>query len=313
MSGATNDHYDDEQPTLGITCAGGDLRRNIMRSAIPECTKLFFDNNMLDYNQPLTDGFYDGGRSVPTLQPLETLRSQQPHTGRDIILLDTRDDFELRATLEKIMNSLRDIPDIRPKVQALSVLVSNYFGGSNKDLISNTEKGIWNMKQLLFSNVVPIGKLQFGVCRHRAVVFKYVADQLRIPCRLVRGDYLSENGTEGHAWNIVLIDGKNLLCDIMHDPGVLYDDDSEKAVHYKRIAKQEGALRYAGGAGMQSLPVPHNVKSAQVAARANDDSDLVKELQQQLATLKFECAIKDIQLERIGARLLEVNPQSTLW
>lgn len=53
------------------------------------------------------------------------------------------------------------------------------------------------------SVVVPIGTLQFGVCRHRAVLMKYLCDRMEppVPCELVRG-YLDFSP---HAWNAVLV------------------------------------------------------------------------------------------------------------
>ncbi|KAG4393516.1 hypothetical protein GLYMA_03G105601v4 [Glycine max] len=45
--------------------------------------------------------------------------------------------------------------------------------------------------------------MQIGVCRHRALLFKYLCDHMvpPVPCELVRG-YLHFSP---HAWNIILI------------------------------------------------------------------------------------------------------------
>ncbi|KAF9607036.1 hypothetical protein IFM89_030809 [Coptis chinensis] len=63
------------------------------------------------------------------------------------------------------------------------------------------EKSLRIIKQARNSNIVPIGTLRWGVCRHRAVLMKYLCDRMvpPIPCELVRGylDFLP------HAWNIV--------------------------------------------------------------------------------------------------------------
>ncbi|KAL5702183.1 hypothetical protein ACHQM5_027430 [Ranunculus cassubicifolius] len=63
------------------------------------------------------------------------------------------------------------------------------------------EKSLRFIKQARNSNVVPIGTLRWGVCRHRAVLMKYLCDRMvpPIPCELVRG-YLDFSP---HAWNIV--------------------------------------------------------------------------------------------------------------
>jgi hypothetical protein len=53
------------------------------------------------------------------------------------------------------------------------------------------------------SPIVPIGTLQYGVCRHRSLLFKYLCDRMepRVPCELVRG-YLDFSP---HAWNVVVV------------------------------------------------------------------------------------------------------------
>ncbi|MCL7044566.1 hypothetical protein MKW94_010538 [Papaver nudicaule] len=65
------------------------------------------------------------------------------------------------------------------------------------------EKSLQTIKQARNSSVVPIGALRWGVCRHRAVLMKYLCDRVDppIPCELVRGylDFMP------HAWNTVLV------------------------------------------------------------------------------------------------------------
>ncbi|KAF5184900.1 Mitogen-activated protein kinase kinase kinase yoda [Thalictrum thalictroides] len=71
----------------------------------------------------------------------------------------------------------------------------------NFDFLDLCEKSIRIIKQARNSNVVPIGTLRWGVCRHRAVLMKYLCDRMvpPIPCELVRG-YLDFSP---HAWNII--------------------------------------------------------------------------------------------------------------
>ncbi|GAB2294674.1 hypothetical protein Dimus_028870 [Dionaea muscipula] len=65
------------------------------------------------------------------------------------------------------------------------------------------EKSFRNIKAACNSVVIPIGTLQFGLCRHRAILMKYLCDRMEppVPCELVRG-YLDFSP---HAWNVVLI------------------------------------------------------------------------------------------------------------
>ncbi|KAK4355557.1 hypothetical protein RND71_024528 [Anisodus tanguticus] len=65
------------------------------------------------------------------------------------------------------------------------------------------EKALRSIKSRQNSIVVPIGSLQFGVCRHRALLMKYLCDRIepRISCELVRG-YLDFSP---HAWNVIVV------------------------------------------------------------------------------------------------------------
>ena len=64
-------------------------------------------------------------------------------------------------------------------------------------------------KQLRRSNVVWIGDLKKGACRHRAFLFKYLCDKL-LPylCRLERAK-IERGAHVGHAWNVVKFYGDN--------------------------------------------------------------------------------------------------------
>ncbi|KAI3788833.1 hypothetical protein L2E82_01611 [Cichorium intybus] len=70
-------------------------------------------------------------------------------------------------------------------------------------LSSLCEKSLQLVKARRNSIVVPIGSLQFGVCRHRALLMKYLCDRMepQVPCELVRGylDFVP------HAWNVIIV------------------------------------------------------------------------------------------------------------
>jgi hypothetical protein len=90
---------------------------------------------------------------------------------------------------------------------------------------------------------------QAGVCRHRALLYKYLADHsvrfpsqwgisvesmcLPIRARLVRGS----QANEPHAWNVVFVDKKHYLLDVMQDPFALHDVSSQRVSQflYQRI------------------------------------------------------------------------------
>ncbi|OVA03456.1 Protein kinase domain [Macleaya cordata] len=73
----------------------------------------------------------------------------------------------------------------------------------NFNFIDLCENSLRIIKRARNSSVVPIGTLRWGVCRHRAVLMKYLCDRVDppIPCELVRGylDFMP------HAWNTILV------------------------------------------------------------------------------------------------------------
>ncbi|XP_072991670.1 uncharacterized protein [Typha latifolia] len=78
------------------------------------------------------------------------------------------------------------------------------------------DKSLQIIKERRNSNVVPLGAVQLGVCRHRAVLMKYLCDRADppIPCELVRGylDFMP------HAWNTVLVRRSNAWTRMIVDP-----------------------------------------------------------------------------------------------
>ncbi|KZV25945.1 ras guanine nucleotide exchange factor L [Dorcoceras hygrometricum] len=96
------------------------------------------------------------------------------------------------------------------------------------------EKSLRFVKERRSSTVVPIGDLKFGVCRHRALLLKYLCDRMkpRIPCELVRGylDFLP------HAWNVIVIEkGQSLvrmIVDACHPHEIRRESDPEYACRY---------------------------------------------------------------------------------
>ncbi|KAJ6813668.1 uncharacterized protein M6B38_142600 [Iris pallida] len=92
------------------------------------------------------------------------------------------------------------------------------------------ESSLRLIKETRNSNVVPIGTLRFGVCRHRSVLMKYLCDRAKppIPCELVRGylDFMP------HAWNAVLVKKGNLRVRMVVDACCPTDIREETDLEY---------------------------------------------------------------------------------
>ncbi|XP_058722521.1 probable serine/threonine-protein kinase SIS8 isoform X3 [Vicia villosa] len=82
----------------------------------------------------------------------------------------------------------------------------------------------YSLKTTLGSMVLPLGSLTIGLARHRALLFKVLADRLSISSRLVKGQQYT--GSDDVAINFVKIDGREYIVDLMADPGTLIPSDA---------------------------------------------------------------------------------------
>nr|CAB3498247.1 unnamed protein product [Digitaria exilis] len=109
------------------------------------------------------------------------------------------------------------------------------------DFTGLCNRSIHIIKEKRNSGIVPIGALQFGVCRHRAVLMKYLCDRADppIPCELVRGhlDYTP------HAWNVVPVRKGNGWVRYLDTRSA--SNDEVKLFEYKLLGEVRmlGALR----------------------------------------------------------------------
>uniref|UniRef100_A0A0A9AUQ1 Protein kinase domain-containing protein n=1 Tax=Arundo donax TaxID=35708 RepID=A0A0A9AUQ1_ARUDO len=107
------------------------------------------------------------------------------------------------------------------------------------DFTGLCDRSIHIIKERRNSGIVPIGALRFGVCRHRAVLMKYLCDRADppIPCELVRGhlDYTP------HAWNVVPVrNGKGwvrMIVDACFPTNIKEETDPEYFCRYVPLSR----------------------------------------------------------------------------
>ncbi|PNT15386.2 hypothetical protein POPTR_010G081400v4 [Populus trichocarpa] len=92
------------------------------------------------------------------------------------------------------------------------------------------ERSLRSIKARRGSIVIPLGSLQFGVCRHRALLMKYLCDRMDppLPCELVRG-YLDFTP---HAWNVILSRRGDSLVRMVVDACRPHDIKEETDLEY---------------------------------------------------------------------------------
>ncbi|KAB1225326.1 Serine/threonine-protein kinase CTR1 [Morella rubra] len=170
----------------------------------------FWVNGCLSYYDKIPDGFYlihgmdpyawtlstdvqDSG-CVPSLGSLMAVDPRADLTIKVVSIDKSRDPGlkKLQNRLFVLSNSWITKKDVTIKdvIDQLATLVCNQMGGaaSNEEkLFEHWKECTDELKYCLGSVVLPIGSLSVGLCVHRSLLFKVLADIVNLPCRLVKG------------------------------------------------------------------------------------------------------------------------------
>ncbi len=176
---------------------------------------LFNKQHYIGPGVKIPDGYIDGGRHMA----VDT--QGYASSGREILLVNRSRDAELADDLAFARSpELRALPALE-RIQRIAARIDRettppgglrWVGETTEQL----EKEFTN-KPVLIGDWMD--QCQAGVCRHRSLLFKILADEAGLNVALVRGNYASK-GPPGapHAWNeVVLDDGRRVLVDVMHN------------------------------------------------------------------------------------------------
>ncbi|KAL8154276.1 hypothetical protein V2J09_012036 [Rumex salicifolius] len=166
----------------------------------------FWVNGCLSYYDKVPDGFFlingmdpyiwtvcndiqENGR----MPSIETLKSVDPRedSSIEVVLFDRRSDSRLKELQNRVHSISCNSITTADVVERLAKLVCNCMGGGaiagEEEFVPNWKRHSDNLKDCLGSVVLPVGSLPVGLCRHRALLFKVLADTIDLPCRIVRG------------------------------------------------------------------------------------------------------------------------------
>ncbi|KAJ6874944.1 hypothetical protein NC652_034611 [Populus alba x Populus x berolinensis] len=168
-------------------------------------------------------------------------------------------------------------------VGRLAVLVSEYMGGSVGDPsnLSRAWRSLsYSLKATLGSMVLPLGSLTIGLPRHRALMFKVLADSVGIPCRLVKGHLYT--GSDDVAMNFVkLDDGREYIVDLTADPGTLIPSDAAGShIEYDETF-------------FSSSPLSRDIDSSHIASSSSGHASSFEE-HSELGTLEKQSRLRNI-------------------
>ncbi|KAH7856678.1 hypothetical protein Vadar_004157 [Vaccinium darrowii] len=204
----------------------------------------YWNYNALGYDDKILDGFYDlyGILTESTSSRMPSLVDLQGAVVSDnisweAVLVSRAADSNLlkleQMALEMAVKSRSEFLSVvgGDLVRKLAALVSDYMGGPVGD--PDTMFRAWkrlshSLKESLGSMVLPLGSLTIGLSRHRALLFKVLADSVGIPCRLVKGQQYTGSGDA--AMNFVKFDdGREYIVDLAADPGTLIPSDAAES------------------------------------------------------------------------------------
>ncbi|KAF9662321.1 hypothetical protein SADUNF_Sadunf18G0040800 [Salix dunnii] len=191
----------------------------------------YWSYSVVNYNEKVKDGFYDvcgfttnsvAQGNMPLLVDLQAI-SISENVDYEVIMVNRYVDAELRD-LEKrayIMSLESRVSD--GLIQKMADVVVDRMGGpvSDADEMSNRwKRRSKELQNTLNSIILPLGCLDVGLSRHRALLFKVIADMINLPCMLVKGSYYT--GTDDGAVNLIKMDdGSEYIIDLMGAPGTL--------------------------------------------------------------------------------------------
>ncbi|PIM99733.1 Tyrosine kinase [Handroanthus impetiginosus] len=204
----------------------------------------YWNYNALSYDDKIMDGFYDlyGVLTESTSSRMPSLVDLQGTPVSDdisweAIIVNRAADTKLLNLEQKALEMAFRLRShsvnfvTHNMVQRLGALVSDHMGGPVGDpdsMLIAWRNLSYKLKADHGSMVLPLGSLTTGLARHRALLFKVLADSLGIPCRLVKGQQFT--GSDDVAMNFVKIDGpREYIVDLMADPGTLIPSDAAGA------------------------------------------------------------------------------------
>lgn len=210
-------------------------------------TQDFNARHRIDEGEQIAYGYKDGGRRVPFGPDGAPL----VRSSREIIAVrGPAEDPVLASVIGYACAQLAQIGTVEEKARWLkdyvAALLKENNESENSTILDRLAGGDCRGVEISLGQMIVAGT---GVCRHRSLLFKMMADAAGIPAALVRGGY-REDGSYGggHAWNeIVLENGTRMIVDVMHN--FMGGLTTEKAGYYQDIRKTPlypGPLPQAG-------------------------------------------------------------------
>ncbi|WVZ87062.1 hypothetical protein U9M48_033757 [Paspalum notatum var. saurae] len=231
-------------------------------------------NGCLSWGDKIAHGFYnimgidphlwamcnaaEEGRRLPSLAALRAVDATE--SSLEVVLVDKGADSVLLELERRALDLVRALGVTVDLVRRLAVLVSDHMGGALRsedgDLYMRWKAVSKQLRKRQKCVVVPIGGLSIGFCRHRAILFKELADFIGLPCRIAQGcKYCS---APHRSSCLVKIDSerryvREYVVDLVVDPGSISSPDS--SINGQLLSTVPSPFKTLSAVGSYAAPV----------------------------------------------------------
>ncbi|KAJ6690577.1 hypothetical protein OIU85_006794 [Salix viminalis] len=198
----------------------------------------FWVNGSLSYFDRIPDGFYvihgldpytwsiSADSRVPSFESLKAAND----LSIAVVLIDRFRDPGLKEVHNRVIGLSSSLSRTEDAVKHLANVVCNLMGGVVHNEDDNAFAECWKectnvMKRRLGSVVLPIGSLSIGLCVHRALLFKVLADSINLPCRIVKGCKYCRRDVISSCL-VQVGNDREYFVDLLGNPGALSQPDS---------------------------------------------------------------------------------------
>ncbi|MDD3020760.1 MAG: hypothetical protein PHX61_07250 [Alphaproteobacteria bacterium] len=225
--------------------SGGKLEQVSVIPKHVEQALRFNSESRIESTERLAYGYKDGGRQAQYGDEMKTIIGTR--SRESIEVRSPSEDPSLKKAIDTAKSQMAGMTSIEQKATFLSNYVDKLlpemhgYEEALKTIPTNQDgKGRVTLGQLI--------EAQTGVCRHRSLLFKVLADETGVPTALVRGHFEGPREMGAHAWNEVpLENGKKLLVDATHGKIIPMDDAYTRQYQYlskKPMYDNNGLIDY---------------------------------------------------------------------
>ncbi|CAA2959682.1 serine threonine- kinase EDR1 [Olea europaea subsp. europaea] len=275
----------------------------------------YWSCNAINYDEKVIDGFYDvcgieshlsSQAKMPSLVDLQLI-SILDHVGSEVVLVNRTLDTELRELEEKVYCMFKECLALESGtsflVQKIADLIVEKMGGPVNDaeeMLKRWRARSYDLQIFLNTIILPLGGLDVGHSRQRALLFKVLADRINLPCKLVKGSYYT--GTDEGAVNLIKMDnGSEYIVDLMGAPGTLIPAEVLSGHHQNFGLDAWSITRVVGTTKSSCTPFDKGARSGSLMPN-NDENYKIKRSSSESSAIfpesKRDC--RDIPLSLCG-------------